>query len=286
MDALPYYKWHWRDYRANRRVQRMPWQAKGLYRELLDEFWTEGSLPTSLADLADIAGCTAEEIGHWWPYIEACWEERGGRLYNAKMDEQRTAIDAARVAMIKGGKRGGKACNSATRAEAEQGEDKPAEATPKPTLSPPQAMPDIAEQSRAEQSRVSKTSSSHPGKPGLIAPVEAIYAAFPRKEARRQALKAIVNAHKRLVKGEQPQPQLLDREAWIFLLRAVQAYAKSPVGAQVDKSLIPHPATWFNGSRYLDDRAMWAQSRDGPAGEKKPHVFRDLTQVLQQQGAM
>lgn len=97
MEPLSYYKWQWRDYRANRRVQRMSWQAKGLYRELLDEFWVEGSLPLDHSALADICGCTVEEFSHYWPEIEGCWEVTDGGLVNAKMDSMRTAVNMSRT---------------------------------------------------------------------------------------------------------------------------------------------------------------------------------------------
>lgn len=106
MEPLPYYKWHWRDYRANRRVQRMSWQAKGLYREMLDEFWAEGSLPLDHAELADICGCTAEEFENHWPEIKGCWEETQDGLANAKMDSMRTATDSTRVTNAKSGRAG------------------------------------------------------------------------------------------------------------------------------------------------------------------------------------
>ena len=150
MDALPYYKWHWQDWRANRRVQRMPWQAKGPYRELLDEFWAEGSLPTDMGELADIVGCTLQELEDLWVHIGPCWEERDGRLYNAKMDKQRTSTDAARVAMATGGSAGGKVSNSSTRAKGR-------EANLKPTLVVPQSMPDIEEKTRLEKTRLEQT---------------------------------------------------------------------------------------------------------------------------------
>lgn len=154
MDPLPYYKWHWRDYRANRRVQRMSWQAKGLYRELLDEFWAEGCLPLDHADLADICGCTAEEFSNLWPEMEGCWEVVNGSLTNAKMDSMRTSKDAERVAKSESGRIGGKASNSLTRAQEMQAESKHKEASAKQVLAGAkemQAQPDIAEQSRAEQ---------------------------------------------------------------------------------------------------------------------------------------
>ena len=153
MDALPYYKWYWIDYRANRKVQRMGWQARGLYRELLDEFWSEGILPNDTAALADICGCDHTTFLLHWPQIQGCWEETPDGLINAKMDAQRTEVDASRVAKAKAGAKGGSKSNSYTR-------DKQMEANAKEVL----AQPDIAEQSmsRAEQStsrelRASKT---------------------------------------------------------------------------------------------------------------------------------
>jgi len=103
MDALPYYKWLWIDYRANRKVQRMPWQARGLYRELLDEFWSEGSLPDDTERLAEVCGCTTEEFEQHWPVIRPCFTLQDGVLINAKMDSVRTPVNLMRVLEIRSG---------------------------------------------------------------------------------------------------------------------------------------------------------------------------------------
>ena len=58
--VLPYYKWFWQDWRANRKIQRMTYIEKGLYRELLDECWVEGFIPDDIEELADICGCPKE----------------------------------------------------------------------------------------------------------------------------------------------------------------------------------------------------------------------------------
>ncbi len=144
MDALPYYKWYWIDYRANRKVQRMSWQARGLYRELLDEFWSEGFLPDSTEQLADICGCDHTTFLLYWSEILPCWEVTDDGLVNPKMEEQRTAVDSVRAAKARAGSKGGKASNSSTRAKQPEADAKQM-----------QAQPDIAEQSRAlaEQSK-------------------------------------------------------------------------------------------------------------------------------------
>lgn len=140
MEALPYYRWLWRDWRANRKVQRMAWQARGLYRELLDEFWAEGSIPDDLDQLADICGCTRAEMEQFWPQIEPAWERVEGGYRNAKMESQRTSKDAERITKANSGRKGGLACNSRTRAEESSASAKQVLATAKDI----QAQPDIA----------------------------------------------------------------------------------------------------------------------------------------------
>ncbi len=69
-------------------------------------------------------------------------------------------------------------------------------------------------------------------------PAEAIYQAYPRKEAKPAALKAIRAA---LKKGQVTAPQLL---------AATSKYALSRAGQ--DPKFTPHPATWFNQERWND----------------------------------
>lgn len=140
LEALPYYRWMWRDWRANRKVQHMSWQARGLYRELLDEFWSEGCIPIDFSELADICGCSREEMERLWPEIEPSWVRVDGVLENPKMEAQRTAKDRERVLKANAGRRGGLACNSRTREKDAQASAKQLHASAKDA----QAPPDIA----------------------------------------------------------------------------------------------------------------------------------------------
>lgn len=83
---------------------------------------------------------------------------------------------------------------------------------------------------------------------------EEIYAAYPRKVGRGAALKAIDKAFRRLIAGE-GQYKFVPAEANAFLLHMAEAYAASGDGNR--GSYTPHPATWFNGSRYLDNPEEW-----------------------------
>lgn len=72
---------------------------------------------------------------------------------------------------------------------------------------------------------------------------ERLYEAYPRKEGRAVALKAIAKA--------------LKKETFEKLMEAVTEYAKAKAKAGADPQYIPHPATWFNEERYHDDRSNW-----------------------------
>ena len=91
---------------------------------------------------------------------------------------------------------------------------------------------------------------------GLMNPndVVEIYQAYPRKIARRFALREIERAIRRLEAGENGSK--MDYETAAFeLLKATCLYARSPAGNR--GTLTPHPTTWFRQSRYLDDPNEW-----------------------------
>lgn len=83
-----------------------------------------------------------------------------------------------------------------------------------------------------------------------------IYNAYPRKVARRRALRAIDQALKRLTSSKSPEPSggwaawLLDRT------RRYHDIRRRHWSDEVEK-FTPHPATWFNDERYHDDPETW-----------------------------
>jgi hypothetical protein len=82
---------------------------------------------------------------------------------------------------------------------------------------------------------------------------ESIYAAYPRKIAKRDAVKAIVAAMARVREYgvDDPAAHLLDR----VKRYAASVAGKTPPAGETDYR--PHPATWFNAGRYDDDPAEW-----------------------------
>lgn len=107
---LPYYKWHWQDWRANRTVQRMSYIERGIYRELLDECWSEGFIPSSIDKMADIVGCPSDVMADAWQVLSKCFVDAGeGRLINERLNIERTVKDSQRVTRAINGQKGGQA---------------------------------------------------------------------------------------------------------------------------------------------------------------------------------
>lgn len=104
---LDYYKWYWRDWRANRKVQRMSYVERGLYRELLDECWAEGSIPASIEKLAEICGCQKEVMAEAWQVLSNCFTPIENRFINDKIESLRTEKDRERLAKSSAGRKGG-----------------------------------------------------------------------------------------------------------------------------------------------------------------------------------
>lgn len=111
MDPLPYYRWYWRDFRADLQVQEMSWQARGLYRALLDECWASGSIPdgadpANAAAMQRITGAPHDIIATWWDQIRPHFRRRGRKLINPRIERERKKAMQAHAAKVDGGKRG------------------------------------------------------------------------------------------------------------------------------------------------------------------------------------
>jgi len=82
---------------------------------------------------------------------------------------------------------------------------------------------------------------------GSSSVAESIYALYPRKVARASALGAIGRA--------------LRRHSADTLTAAVTAYAAAVAEySEAERQFVPHPASWFNGERFLDDPAQWRRT--------------------------
>ncbi len=134
------YPWYPRDWRESETVMRMTAEQRGIYRELLDETWLRGSLPTEEHLLVRMAQCTADEWARSRDVVLACFELRDGRLWNPKVDEKRPQVLQSKDDRKKGGKvRAQTAPRLHGRFTSSAGEKPPAGATSSPPaeLQPP-----------------------------------------------------------------------------------------------------------------------------------------------------
>lgn len=110
-DPLPYYKWLVTDYRASRRVQRLPWELRGLLRELLDEQWIEGALRDDVNYLAEVCGCPVGVMAEAWKTLKDFFPPIDGMdgvfLQNRKLESVRSAQDRIRAERRMAGAKGG-----------------------------------------------------------------------------------------------------------------------------------------------------------------------------------
>jgi len=99
-------------------------------------------------------------------------------------------------------------------------------------------------------------------KTNLDSEVLQIYNEYPRKVGKLAALKAIEKAMATSVFAE--------------LLNATTAYRNATNCWSTEKqSFIPHPTTWFNQGRYLDDPKTWeATGKDFVRQESPEHLER------------
>ncbi|HEY1808876.1 MAG TPA: hypothetical protein VGG42_09955 [Acidobacteriaceae bacterium] len=140
-----------------------------------------------------------------------------------------------------------------------------AEALDKPAT-PPEPEPQAKSEPEAKPAAEAKPKPAKPAKGGTPDPTEAIYQAYPRHIGKRVALAAIDKAIVRLLtQGEVKGGVFLtraDAERWLW--KTLATFARSPAGNR--GSLTPHPSTWFNQSRYLDDPAEWQRTEEASRG--------------------
>ena len=98
-----------------------------------------------------------------------------------------------------------------------------------------------------------------------------LYNKYPRKQAKLDGIKAIEKAIVTVAKRDFDGNE---KAAADWLGTRLDQYAQSAQGSRPEKSLIPLPATWFNGGRYDDDPEEWRYvgAGNGFSGQQPPIV--------------
>jgi hypothetical protein len=93
------------------------------------------------------------------------------------------------------------------------------------------------------------------------------YQEYPRKVGKGAALKAIRKAIISLADKRFDGDRVAAKN---WLKERVVAFAHSALGLRPDKEHTPHPATWFNSTRYDDDESEWTHV--GSSSQKKSNA--------------
>lgn len=97
---------------------------------------------------------------------------------------------------------------------------------------------------------------------------EQVYAAYPRHVGKIAALKAIAKA----VRAYSLEMSVDMDTARKRIYDQVVKYAASPAG---NKGMFtPHPATFFNQGRYMDDPAEWWAGEASAPVYREPGIYR------------
>lgn len=78
-DAPAWYPWYWEAFYKSTRG--WPFEAKAVYRELLDIQWQEGSVPSSQERCRLVTGCSAELWRIAWPFVEEKFPLNGNKSW-------------------------------------------------------------------------------------------------------------------------------------------------------------------------------------------------------------
>lgn len=89
----PAFQFYPKDFMSSSKVLRMSNTEVGIYTKLLCVCWLDNGLPTDLTALARIAGMPLRQFGRAWSMgpLRECFHERGGLLYNDRLDRERKA---------------------------------------------------------------------------------------------------------------------------------------------------------------------------------------------------
>lgn len=149
----PSFPWYVKDWFSSEDRPKMSYEARGVYRELLDYAWLHHGIPSDRKTLAEWLGISERKLGLLWGMFAQCWEERDGRLYNGKQERVRQEMNDFRAGRALSGRVGGIKSGEARRAK--RGE--PDEAEHAKQTKQNEAQLPVASEANAKQTKPSSS---------------------------------------------------------------------------------------------------------------------------------
>ncbi len=103
------YPWYFADWLQSEARFDLSLSERGLYRDLLDLCYQDGSIPSDERRLRLMAACGDDEFTSAWEKVKNLFEERDGRLYNEKVSGVRGRIEQWHEGKRQAGRKGGTA---------------------------------------------------------------------------------------------------------------------------------------------------------------------------------
>lgn len=107
MPASPAFQFYPDDFLGSGKVGTMTLRELGAYTMLLCLDWNEVGFVYDEEELARWCRCTRKDFRAVWPRVSRCFVERGGRLYNPRLEAEREKQRVWREKSAKGGRRSG-----------------------------------------------------------------------------------------------------------------------------------------------------------------------------------
>jgi len=276
-NELPFFKFFPSDWLSDEKLRLCSRAARGTWQDLLCLMWKASrrgylelgqGVPLSCDQLARVVGCKSKEIAQDLSELEAAGvfsrEPETGVIYSRRLvrDAKHREVsslggsvtsEAKAQAVRLNGTKGGRPKLPQNNLTENLSETKPEE--------PKQPNPQKVRGSEGQNTDNTNTPIPPSGFVLELGPTDLeIYEAYPRKQKRADALKAIRKA----VAFGHPPSLLLERSQAYFT--AVQKWGTN------DRTFVPHPATWFNSESFLDDPQTWLPKSNAVSYQRDSHA--------------
>lgn len=108
-EPSPAFQFYPKDFLTSSTVRLMSMEARGVYITLLAMSWLDGALPTSVDDLAKLAGCSARKLKKIWPNIANAFTLTDAGYVNIRLEKEREKQRGLKAESSEKGRKGAEA---------------------------------------------------------------------------------------------------------------------------------------------------------------------------------
>ena len=246
--TAPAFQFYPRDFLSSTKVQRMSLTEMGIYIKFLSLCWLDGSLPADTKKLAGIVAMKPAQFDRIWSNVlNECFTQRGDRLVNRRLDEERRKQAEHRQRQSDNGKLGGRPKKAVGFSGLEV-------ANPEESHSKAKKSSSSSSSSSSKEHVRDEASSSLPGiglqrksssrglqsSDDLLARFERFWVEYPRKTAKEDARKEFFKLS--------PDDGLAN-----WMIEAVRRARASAQWTKDDGQFILHARTWLHQKRWEDE---------------------------------